>query len=98
MTTRERAAGERPVTTQVGTPRRGVRAASSGATDRPLDASARRPYLNSHKCLYQTHRTFPWEAIIGRRFFAGNQTGRMEFKTVELEHIMRLAKARARPL
>ena len=39
---------KRKVTIQVGTARRAVRAASSGATDRPPDASARRPYLNSY--------------------------------------------------
>jgi len=37
---------------QVGTARRAVRAASSGATDRRPDASARRPYLT---CALTTH-------------------------------------------
>jgi hypothetical protein len=39
----------KPVTIQVGTARRAVHAASSGAKDCPPDASARRPYLNSYE-------------------------------------------------
>ena len=37
-----------PVTTQVGTPRRGVRGAIRCAAGRGADSAARCPYLNSH--------------------------------------------------